>query len=108
MAKTLTVPQMMAVAMGEGWAVVVIPHGNRRFCVRVWDRDRVRSVDGVHATFGPALRLALRYAFAAQDRQAEQEPDRPTGTGPSRPPDPALPSPELLAAAMATVCEVVA
>jgi len=98
MAKTLTVARMMAVAMDEGWAVVVHPHGTR-FGVRVWDRDRVRSVDGVHATFSCALRLALRHAFAARDRQ-DRDRDRQPG--------PALPSPELLAAAMATVCEVVA
>ena len=104
MAKTLTVARMMAVAMGEGWAVVVIPHGPR-FCVRVWDRDRLQYVDGVHGTFGPALRLAIRRAFQAQawqEREPEPEQER------ERPGAMALPTPELLATVLQTASAVVA
>jgi len=108
----------MRVAMEAGWAVVVLPHGHR-FLVRVWDRDRVRSVDGVHATFGPALREALTRACVAQDRQnqeqrrdrardPDQEQDQDRGREQERPSGPALPSPELLATVLQIVTEAVA
>jgi len=107
---------MMRIALDNGWAVVVLEHGHR-FNVRVWDRDRVRYVDGVHATFGPALREALRRAFAAQARQEqeqeqEQELDQDQaqghGQGQEQQPGPALPSPALLATVLQTASEVVA
>ena len=116
MAKNLSVPQMMSVALDEGWAVVVLSHGPR-FLIRIWDRDRARSVDGIHKTFGPALREALTRAFAAQARQEQeqeqdQERDQDRGQGRDqereRPGAMALPSPALLATVLQTVTEAVA
>jgi len=108
---------MMRVALDEGWAVVVLEHGYR-FNVRVWDRDRTQYVDAVHGTFGCALREAVRLAFAAQDRAEPMPLGRsPSPSGGRQEPEPArqereqetvVPSPAQLAAAMATVCEVVA
>ena len=106
MAKPMTVAKTMALALEHDWAVTVYRAGTR-FGVRVWDRDRVRHVDGVHGTFACALREAIRLAFAAQDRQ-DQERDRPRDMGAAPQPGPALPTPELLATVLGTVCEVVA
>ena len=94
--KLPSVPQMMRLALDEGWGVMVRPAGHR-FCVRVWDRDRAHSVDGTHGTFGPALREALELAYRARGRGAFDRGPSP-GREPAHPSGPggAIPSPHEL------------